>query len=343
MAGYLEYFGEGETWYFLAILASFTAIMAYLLVWMFSRMIQSDKLGRTAKAEMLQSGATLLMVVFVVAFVGAVEEFTLFHFFGCNPEDQVCKVSIGCGTEKTTELENLGGVLGLLKCRFADKAKSLADIQSSVTEAAETPLNLLNMYISIIGLPIYQGGYAANLWKEVEGYRLANVISTNMLVGLNAAIVIADYIQNNMLAVFLPVGLFLRSFHFTRGIGAFFMALALGMYFIYPVIYVVTDPGFIKPPPPPPEPAGVGAQAPPCYPTFSGLIFSLAQYTQPSSGFSAGKLSVGSIINNAATVYTSVILHPFIALAVTLMFIRYLMNVLGGEPMTFMRMIARVV
>jgi len=338
MSGYLSYFGDGDSWFVISILATFTAILIYLILWMFSKMIQSDSLNRFSKAEAMQAGATLLMVVFIIFFIQSVEQFSISYFFGCVP-GEVCTLTLGCGNEKTTNIENLGGVIGLLKCRFADKAMTMAEIQYYAKEKAETPMNLLNLYISIVGLPIFQGGYLENIWREVEGYRLATNITTNMLIGLNTATVVADYVKNTMLTVFLPLGLFLRSFHFTRGLGAFFMAFAIGMYFIYPVLYIVTDPGFIKPfiPPSSPQPG-----LKPCYPTYTGIINSLVTYTQPSGG-SLGRLSLTDIIYNASSIYTSVILHPFVIFAVTLMFIRYMMQILGGETMSLMRMVARVV
>ncbi|MDP2717255.1 MAG: hypothetical protein Q8P02_00770 [Candidatus Micrarchaeota archaeon] len=47
------------------------------------------------------------------------------------------------------------------------------------------------------------------------------------------------FIGFTMLTYFLPVGVVLRAFAFTRPVGAFFMAVALGSYFVLPLTYVV--------------------------------------------------------------------------------------------------------
>lgn len=77
------------------------------------------------------------------------------------------------------------------------------------------------------------------MWQELnQAYYLANNLTW---------LALATYFQMNFLAwietsaftVFLPLGIVLRIFPFTRGAGAVLMAIAIGLYLVYPMMMVV--------------------------------------------------------------------------------------------------------
>ena len=195
------------------------------------------------------------------------------------------------------------------------------------------------MYVSIAGVPVYQGSWNGSWFQEAENYRLLNALVTTLLIGLNSIQVLIKYVSMNMLTIFLPFGLFLRSFHFTRGVGAFFIAIAIGLYFIFPVVFVITDPGFVKV-----SSSQLGGtqmiKAKSCYPTFSGVVSAAA--SSPSGGGDSSA-ALPSMVALVKKTYTSLLLHPFVALSITLVFFRYLMYFFGGEPYELMRFMAKMV
>jgi hypothetical protein len=286
------------------------------------------------------------------------QDFAIYQFFG-SPDS-----TVDCGGESIalSQLKAEGdvGAIAVIKCRMMEQAVELAHLQKEVYESVDgvfsssTPFNIfgapysffnvftaLSVYNSLLAIPVFQGTYVDAWYSAAESYRLLNYLTTSFLIGLNALIVFIDYISQNMLEFYLPVGLILRSFQPTRGIGAFFIALALGMYFIYPVLFVVTDPGFQK--------VDISLQKPNpakpelCYPTFSGASTIMDQQTQAGQDLSANLGSIKAGVMIFQKIYTVVMLRPFIILAITLIFVRYMMFLLGGEPYEIMRAVAKMV
>jgi uncharacterized membrane protein len=323
----------------LTILATITIAIFYTVVSSVAKAFNASQVERFAHAELLNSIATILMVSSLIVMLTGAETFALQHFI-CGGE--TCPAFECAGS--TITVDELSGSIDLLKCRIGDKAAAFAKIQGQVTSAAAVPLNLLNLYISLLGVPIFTGQYVTSWYQDAETYRLLNNVLTIMLIGLNGLIVVADYVKNNMLSFFLPIGLLLRSFFFTRGIGAFLMSVAIGFYFIFPVIYIITDPGFVKPtyvaPAKPPE-----YSSPMCVATFSGLSYSMYSTfgSKATSASAATALSMDQLKSDITSVYSSVLLQPFIAFAITIVLIRYMIIVLGGESMDVLRAVAKVV
>lgn len=50
-----------------------------------------------------------------------------------------------------------------------------------------------------------------------------------------------QFIDATMMYYFLPIGVILRSFNPTRSVGALFMALAIGLYFVFPLTFVLAS------------------------------------------------------------------------------------------------------
>lgn len=354
--GYLTYFNPSVVsglapnlqWYVLGIMASMLVITVHALLIAFGKAFNLQELEKYAKAEILNALATVLMVVFLITLLNQVEDFSLRYFLGCQGgafgSPAVCP-SFKCGGS-TISVDKLTNSIDLLQCRLSDKAAAFADLQQQLTQSAVdrdpfSVFNRLNMYISILGIPIFSGQYVSSWFKEAETYRLLNIFMTNLLVGINALVVTADYVKATMLTFFLPLGLVLRAFQFTRSIGAFFMALAIGMYFVYPVLYVITDPGFVKPTYNPSKPIQTGQ--PLCFPTFSSVSYSLySTVPNPSSG-GGGQMELSQLSNDIANIYATLLLQPFIIFAVTMVFVRYMTYILGGEPADILRALAKVV
>jgi hypothetical protein len=353
--GYLTYFNPPALsglapnlqWYVLGIMASLLVVTVHALLLAFGRAFNLQELEKYAKAEILNAIATILMVMFLITLLNQVEYFSLTYFLGCQnvtSTKMVCP-EFKCGGQ-TIAIDQLTNSIGLLQCRLSDKAAAFAELHQQLMGAAVdwdpfSVFNRLNMYISILGIPIFSGQYVSSWFREAETYRLLNIFITNLLVGLNALVVVADYVKATMLTFFLPLGLILRAFHFTRGIGAFFMSLAIGMYFVYPVLYIITDPAFVKPTYNPSVPIQTGQ--PLCFPTFSSVSYSL--YSTVSSSESSGStdLSLSQLSNDVANIYATLLLQPFIIFAVTMVFVRYMTYILGGEPADLLRALAKVV
>ncbi|MBI5158570.1 hypothetical protein HY992_00440 [Candidatus Micrarchaeota archaeon] len=60
------------------------------------------------------------------------------------------------------------------------------------------------------------------------------------LAGLYGQMALIGFIKEKMLALFLPIGIVLRSFPFTRSRGSAMIAIALGFYIVFPLTYYLS-------------------------------------------------------------------------------------------------------
>ena len=228
-------------------------------------------------------------------------------------------------------------------CRIIPKAEQLNKIQHKIRndQTSKNNMNFLNFDLSFFGITVLKGNWLPDVYQSVESRRIINNLCTSLLVSLNAQSFLLSYIQINMLHVFLPLGIILRSFKFTRGVGALFIALAIGLYFIFPVIFVLLDPGFVATPLPE-SPAIPPNQY--CYPTmgFATTVYN-TMVTESGVGTGMDNLSLNNLANSLSQVYLSLVLHPLISLFITLIFVRYMMTILGGDAYAMMKMVSKVI
>ncbi|MDO8554449.1 MAG: hypothetical protein Q7S22_06590 [Candidatus Micrarchaeota archaeon] len=336
MGGQADY-----TWLVWCMIATFTVIIINAILLSIGHAFNMRELEAYSKSEMLQAGATVLIVVFLVLIVNGASVFAAQYFFGCSLTGDVltCSNPVACG-DTTLIPDSTVVPLEVLKCDMIDKAYLFDQINRQALNDAQGLMVLMSQYISILGIPIFQGGYVTSWFKQVESYRLVINLTVNLLIASNALVVVINYIKQNMLTFFLPLGLVLRAFQFTRGIGAFFIAIAIGFYFIFPIVFMISDPGFAKPSLP--NTLNVAITNIACYPSFSGIAHNNFFDANNFSG-SSTILSLQTLTSDLSLIYLSFILRPFIAFAITLIFVRYMMYMLGGEAQDLMRFVAKVV
>ncbi|MEM2909324.1 MAG: hypothetical protein QW590_01910 [Candidatus Bilamarchaeaceae archaeon] len=338
-------------WLPLVLLAVFVSIMIYTIILMFARGFNIPELERSAKGEMLEAAATAFMAIFLVLLVhGAIGLAATILAMGAGetPEGgyaEEATVTFLCKTPMHLEISKEVGMDQLIdgvRCRIKERAFQIAKTQAAVATGAETwaTFNFRNFATSIFGLTIFKGEWIGHINKEVEDARIINNIATVLLISLNAQSYLLSYIKANMIHVFLPVGILLRSFKFTRGVGAFFISLAIGLYFVFPVIFVLLDPGFVGVTVPEPTKQEISQY---CYPTMGAAtaIYTTMEHSAAATGGS--ELQLGNLKDSISKTYIALILHPFIAFSLTIIVVRYLMTVLGGEAYMLMRLVTKVI
>ncbi|HQT45152.1 MAG TPA: hypothetical protein PLO51_04180 [Candidatus Micrarchaeota archaeon] len=132
-------------------------------------------------------------------------------------------------------------------CDHLYKANEYASMVQWTMLSNFISLNVFNIVLSVYGslqINIRPGGFGisfsiAPLFRPImDGMGLI----MNFLVGAwgewAAQVFLLDFISKQMLAIFLPLGVFLRAFPFTRSAGGAIIALAIGLYFVYPVCLI---------------------------------------------------------------------------------------------------------
>ncbi|MCI0503741.1 hypothetical protein L0Y65_03450 [Candidatus Micrarchaeota archaeon] len=331
-----SFYGTWANWLPLSLVAVIAAVLFHTILLMVGRAFSVRELEAFAKSEILQAAATAFMAIFLVAMVGSAMEITQGLIHG----------EVACGGESihigTTANSTMDQAYYAIRCRLQSRAAEVAAIQDGLTSSGMTALefNAINMAGSIFGVTFIKGDWFTGLYRTTETTRITNNLATVMLIGLNAQSSLLEYLRINMLHVFIPVGILLRSFYITRGPGALFIALGIGMYFIFPIFFVLLDPGFVATP----LPAAMNtAQTQPlCYPTMTSAVSILTSLESAGFGSSAG-LTFDSLRNDLSKSYVTLMLHPLVAFFMTMVFVRYMMSVLGGDTFELTKMVGKVI
>ena len=329
-----SFFGEHgaawlDHWLPLTIFAVITVVLFYNAFLMVARAFGLKDLEREAKSELMQAMATAVMAILLVVLVDGMMTFASSYIHG----DLAC-------SGHTEEITNLDDAFDAIRdCRIKERAVQIANIQGKLagSSSSRSLFNFLNFDLSFFGITVLKGNWLPSIYEDVESRRIVNNLATSLLVSLNAQSFLLNYIKINMLNVFLPLGIILRSFKFTRGIGALFMGLGIGMYFIFPVVFVLLDPGFVETPLPE-EPPPQAQQY--CYPTmgFATTIFNTME--ESGTGTGLDKLTLSNLANSLGQTYVTLIIHPLVSLFITLVFVRYIISILGGDTYSLMKMVS---
>jgi hypothetical protein len=305
-----NFYGQWYGWLPLSLLAIVAAVLVHNIILMFARAFNIRELEAYAKSEMLQAAATAFMAIFLVLMVDSTMNISQSLISGeiqCAGKAQ----HIGQDTPQST----MDDAYKAIRCRMQQRAKAVAEIQDAITADSG---------------PEYQ---------STETIRITNNIATVLLIALNAQSFLLEYLRLNMLHVFVPVGILLRSFYFTRAPGALFISIGIGMYFIFPIFFVLLDPGFVPSAPPPVTTPSTQQY---CYQTMSNAV-SLVTTLEAKGLGSSANLQMASIRNELSKSYISLILHPLVALFLTMIFVRYMMSILGGDTYELAKMMGKVI
>lgn len=345
--GYFENRMNG--WYGLAGLAIAICLLFNALAYMAGFALQSEELKRYAKSEFLQVSASSLLIFFAVSLLymvsvdggspGASSAFGLMGYIVGGEGS-----SISCAAVPTGRFpiwsgpEPFGsGPLGAFKCKTQEKITALDRAYNNVV-ATNMPLErATSLCINLFGVPIYCGDWDIDLHKEVETSHLVATKIVSLLVPLHAQYSLAEYVQKNMLTVFLPFGLVLRIFPFTRGVGGLFIAIAIGFFFVFPTFFLLTDPTFVRV-----DEAAKNTIAGACFTGFRGATVLLAGVLSSTDTASISALANSQGAELVYQITIAAVFYPFIALAITLIFIRAMTPILGGDMGELMRMVARL-
>ena len=234
------------------------------------------------------------------------------------------------------------GPLGAFKCTLQEKITALDNAYSSIYDANKDTERMTSMCYIVFGMPVYCGDWDKDLHNQVEEAHLLATKIVGLLMPLHGLYVLAQYVQNNMLSVFLPLGLVLRIFPLTRGVGGLLIAIAVGFFFVWPTFFVLTDATFVKASAADnPNQARVAGE---CFTGFKGSAI-LVQTVLNQNGL-GGSSDESLAADNAQLLLfqltISIMFYPFVALVITLIFIRAMTPLLGGDTGELMKMVARL-
>lgn len=334
-------------WGGMILAVSFIIFLFYSVVYMLAFALQSEELKRSAKSHFYDAIFTIMLTMSIILLlVGSTG--TGGGIFGMI-QNYFGGATVSCDIRGTINLGAGASPFEVIKCRLMEKASFVSEIYESVYVSAREPFKQFSMIFGIMGLPVWMSGtYSWNdkvsdLYSEIEGYRLLASVCVSLLIGINGYISAINYIEMNMLRMFLPIGLVLRAIPFTRNVGAFFIAIAIGFYVIFPFLFVITDPGYVKIPIPKMDITDESVITLP-FPSFRGAVAMLTMTPMTQTGSAIfSTLDIRSAAAELSRLYYGLLLQPVIILSITLIFIKYIMSFLGGETQELYRLASKVI
>ncbi len=313
-----------STWIPVAMLAVLISALLHGLLYGVGFAINSQPLMRYSKSEMLQTAATAVMII---ATLGILEwTFTLAM--------ELTEFGVQCGGETITNPVEAD------MCYTQEMLNQLNEIYQNSFESDWPWEWAYSITISVLGFPVFMGALVDSIYRRVETYHSIAYIAVNLMLALSAKMFMLKYISENMLSVFLPLGIILRTFHFTRGIGAFFIAIAIAFFFIYPLVsFIMMGAGGIEEP----ELPDIITTGMCNIPVFGSFSFGSAALAQSGSGAAAQVVLSGDLASFIADIQTKLLYSNMIAFGIAITFVRFATTILGGDTTPFMGMVGRLI
>ncbi len=265
-------------------------------------------------AEMLQLGATFIIVLFIVflveAYNNAMANFSSVLFQGHSGSAP----SLAC-----LAIMHIDYNLCTIRHYYPVLLSEAMNLERSLTRCYLLfGFSFCPGLIDALGL-----GDNYKLNTRVSQVHMVSMMLTKIQISLGIQHFILHIIDRNALTFALPLGIFLRVFPPTRGIGALLMALALGGYFVFPLAYILAMP----------LPAAVLPQRSVyerqiCYPSFSGAT---VIFTGLVSNLGSRQSVLDNVVDYIARMRITEWIIPFVAFGITMIFVRYAVMLLGGD------------
>ncbi len=228
-------------WLVLSLIGVFTVFAIAVIVYLIGKAVGLPNISAWGKNEMWQIIASIILIVLLLALIGPLDEVGKLNNPSCpNPGD--CDVTL-CGYADPTEpgagctllqtgyyySEAMSAELMYLGYHFLVTNLLLEGFFSSTLEIV--PLNLIGVTFNYS--PMF------TLVAKITDWSL--VILLPAILSWIGNMFILCFSSGTMFALFLPLGLILRSFPSTRSVGGGLIALALGLYFIYPLMLNINN------------------------------------------------------------------------------------------------------
>ncbi|MCX6778274.1 MAG: hypothetical protein NT157_05325 [Candidatus Micrarchaeota archaeon] len=218
-----------ENWRPIALTLLLIMMLSIALAYMASTVLNLEGLKHWAYAEFLQAGASAIMVLGLLLLVDLLMTLSSPIIFQMADNAGLVvpqgKLSVEQASNQLVVAQYyLRGSVQCLKdyYRFTSFLGSGMEAMGSIMLPAQGMDDMANIAYTPFGT-------------------MAHVICHNLtflLIVQYFQIHLLDFISYATVGFLLPLGVVLRILPFTRGLGSFFIALTLGLYFVYPAMYV---------------------------------------------------------------------------------------------------------
>ncbi len=325
-----EYMGAVTTpWIIYGIVAVVISFAVAGIVYMIGHSLGMDQIKHMAQAELLQAAASAVLVIMLIFILDLGVQYTTKEILG---QDAV----VMCGEKYVNATEPID----FAKCKAQEKIYVLDSMYEEVY------VNNLGFEragarcYTVFGITFWCGDWDSSLREKIGQAHLIAQRIIPVSTFLHVMYVLLDYISKTMLIMFLPMGILFRIFPYTRGLGGLLIAIAIGFYFVFPIITVMIDPSYVRQDMISPDLYNY-EDAEECYVGFSGTVSLMTNFLEIDQG-GLGNINYSEFSDRLAYLTLEAFYIPFMALVVTLIFIRILSSLFGAEPSAMMRMVNKV-
>ena len=210
-------------WEPVALTAVLIAFLIVAIAYMLGRAFEVKELKQWAKSEFYQAAASAILVVGLIALV-----------------DLMMGQAGGI-------VANIANQQGWGVGRTGNPFEVAHAILDKTIECAR------NLYMTLFGInmlvePVEKTAFEVGgidtqtFWALTPFVQLAHYFCTRLSFALVAAYAqrhFLYFIEQTMFTIFLPLGVILRAIPYSRGAGAFLVALSIGLYIVYPVAMTI--------------------------------------------------------------------------------------------------------
>ena len=322
---------QGE-WYGIAIRAILICLLANAVLFAYAKAMHSTTAERFAVSEFYQVSASALMILVLVAVLQQAFVFV---------DQYVLPVGTTTGCYGGSVDVWKEGPPAVIQCKLQEKIEYAEGLYLQASEINKGVEPLTTLCIYVMSVQSYCGDWDSALHSQMEQAHLLAHNVVPIAIGLHAQFSFMAYLARNMLEIFLPLGLVLRIFPFTRGIGGLLIAIAIAFFFVFPISYILLDPSTTRPNPTDLVPVN-DAVLSPCFKTFSGAVNMITQL----SAIKKQKVATpdaSEVGKEIAKLQVEAFVIPLIALAISILFIQTITPILGGDSGEIMHFIAKVI
>jgi hypothetical protein len=324
--------GLGTSGMSLALTIVMTLIFAIAVFYMIATAMRNERLKRWLVGELMQAFASALMILGIVAMAllvssASVQLITAGHNQLFTPQ--------GWGSDFNTQLEQSLSNAGLSSTGTVagpiDYLRGKLIVTDALLDKEYQYVVDNNMHVEraewtcfiFFGVEVKCGW---DLHPKVEALHALAYKLVQLRIAVNAEMVLVQYMFANFLPILLPIGIVLRALPFTRGAGGLIIAIVLGFYFVFPLLFTLSD-------------LALNAQLRPPDTITAAIQQCVFNDNAAASAASAADLPFvngsDAIAGNAREMLVAlildVILMPLLALAATVLFIRAISPMLGSE------------
>ncbi len=333
-------------WFTMSLSVISIILFVLALLYMASKLFSVPTLDRKIKEEFFQLGATVIILLILLSL-----ETTQGLFLGSNVlvEDMMSRMSgfyiVGGENDALNPFDvayvYLISSLDCIKEEMKQSSEYVNERETfmflsltAVLDGASIPIPLRNIFVWTDYWNDILDKYVKteeNMWLALAGYFQINLL---------------QWIEASMFAVYLPLGILLRSIPFTRGGGAAIMAIAITSYFFYPFflgLFYFNGPQLpstcnvdieFEPPPIPDE-----EKKCPLDPT---AVVSLIEGEDDDAFVSGPKIPVLDV-SGMSRIRMYTYYYPFLAMLICIIVVRALAQILGGNISDIGRGMVRVI